>query len=125
MTLNDRKYTKDHEWLVIEGNTARIGISDHAQKELGDIVFVDLPSVGDTFKKGDAFAAVESVKAASDIYTPVSGKVIETNGALEVAPESINADPYGAFIAVMEVESIDESELMTASEYEAFIANEG
>ena len=125
MTPNDRKYTKDHEWVLIEGNLARIGISDHAQDALGDIVFVELPAVGDSFTKGDSFAVVESVKAASEIYTPVSGKVTEVNSALEDAPESINSDPYGAFIAVMEVSAIDESELMSAEEYEAFVASEG
>lgn len=125
MTPNDRKYSRDHEWVLITGKLARIGITDHAQDALGDIVFVDLPAVGDSFSAGDSFAAVESVKAASDIYTPVGGKVTEVNEALADAPESINADPYGAFIAVIEVSEIDEASLMSAEEYDAFVASEG
>ncbi len=125
MTPNDRKYSRDHEWVLMDGKLARIGITDHAQDALGDIVFVDLPNVGDSFSAGDSFAAVESVKAASDIYTPVGGKVTEVNEALADAPESINADPYGAFIAVIEVSEIDEASLMSAAEYDAFVASEG
>lgn len=125
MTPNDRKYSRDHEWVLMDGKLARIGITDHAQDALGDIVFVDLPNVGDSFNAGDSFAAVESVKAASDIYTPVGGKVTEVNEALADAPESINADPYGAFIAVIEVSEIDEASLMSAAEYDAFVASEG
>ncbi len=125
MTPNDRKYSRDHEWVLMDGKLARIGITYHAQDALGDIVFVDLPNVGDSFNAGDSFAAVESVKAASDIYTPVGGKVTEVNEALADAPESINADPYGAFIAVIEVSEIDEASLMSAAEYDAFVASEG
>ncbi len=125
MTPKDRKYTRDHEWILIEGGNARIGISDHAQNALGDIVFVELPAAGDSFSPGDSFAVVESVKAASEIYTPVGGKVIEANAALEAEPERINADPYGAFIAVIEIESLDEAALMDAEQYDAFVASEG
>lgn len=125
MTPKDRKYTRDHEWVLVEGKNARIGISDHAQNALGDIVYVELPAVGDSFSKGDSFAVVESVKAASEIYTPVSGKVIETNETLESQPELINSDPYGAFIAVIGVTEIDENALMDADAYDAFVASEG
>lgn len=125
MTPNDRKYSRDHEWILIEGNLARIGISDHAQNALGDIVFVELPAVGDTITAGASFAVVESVKAASEIYTPVGGKVVEVNEALEGEPERINADPYGAFIAVVEVSEIDEASLLDADAYDAFVAAEG
>lgn len=125
MTPNDRKYSRDHEWILIEGNLARIGISDHAQNALGDIVFVELPAVGDTITAGASFAVVESVKAASEIYTPVGGKVVEVNEALESEPERINADPYGAFIAVVEVSEIDEASLLDADAYDAFVAAEG
>ncbi len=124
MTPNDRKYSRDHEWVLVEGNKAKIGISDHAQNALGDIVFVELPAVGDSFACGDSFAVVESVKAASEIYTPVGGTVTAVNEELEAEPEKINADPYGAFIAVIEVSELNEGELMTAEEYDAFVASE-
>ena len=95
MTPKDRKYTRDHEWVLIEDGKARIGISDHAQHALGDIVFVELPAVGDGFKPGDSFAVVESVKAASEIYTPVGGEVVEVNEALREDPSLANTDPLG------------------------------
>ena len=125
MTPKDRKYTRDHEWVLVEGKNARIGISDHAQDALGDIVFVVLPVVGETISAGASFAVVESVKAASEIYTPVGGKVVEVNDALENQPERINADPYGAFIAVIEIAELDEASLMDADAYDAFVASEG
>jgi len=125
MTPKDRKYTRDHEWILIEDGKARIGISDHAQHALGDIVFVELPSVGDSFKPGDSFAVVESVKAASEIYTPVGGEVVEVNEALEAEPERINADPYGAFLAVIALAELDEAALLDADAYDAFVASEG
>ncbi len=125
MTPKDRKYTRDHEWILIEDGKARIGISDHAQHALGDIVFVELPAVGDSFKPGDSFAVVESVKAASEIYTPVGGEVVEVNEALESEPERINADPYGAFLAVIALAELDEAALMEADAYDAFVASEG
>lgn len=125
MTPKGRKYTRDHEWVLVEGKNARIGISDHAQDALGDIVFVELPVVGETISAGASFAVVESVKAASEIYTPVGGKVVEVNDALENQPERINADPYGAFIAVIEIAELDEASLMDADAYDAFVASEG
>jgi len=91
----DLQYTESHEWVRIEGETATIGITDHAQDELGDVVFVELPGEGDTFDAGESFGTVESVKAVSDLYAPVGGEVVEVNSALEDAPENINEDPYG------------------------------
>ncbi len=91
----DLQYTKSHEWVRIEGDTATIGITDHAQDELGDVVFVELPDEGATFDAGESFGTVESVKAVSDLYTPVGGEVVEVNSSLEDAPEKINDDPYG------------------------------
>lgn len=94
-TPSDLKYTENDEWLRIEGDTATIGLSDYAQDQLNDIVYVELPDVGASFDKGQAFGVVESVKAASDIFMPVGGTVTEINSALEDEPEAINADPYG------------------------------
>ena len=124
MVPTDRKYTKDHEWVLISGNTAKIGITDHAQNAMGDIVFVDVPAVGDSFSAGESFAVVESVKAASEIYTQVSGKVVEVNEALDGEPELINKDPYGAFLAVIEFTSVNEAAFLTAQQYEALLAAE-
>ena len=124
MTPNDRKYTKEHEWVLVEGNKAKIGITDHAQNALGDIVYVELPQVGDEFAAGDSFAVVESVKAASEIYTAVAGKVTAANEALDGTPELINTDPYGAFIAEVEFTELDEAALMSAEQYDEFAASE-
>ncbi len=91
----DLKYTESHEWVRVEGDVATIGITDHAQSELGDVVYVDLPSVGKTLAIGDTFGSVESVKTVSDLYAPVAGEVIEVNGELASASELVNSDPYG------------------------------
>lgn len=97
------KYTEDHEWVKIEGKRATIGLTDFAQKELGDIVYVELPGVDDETEAGESFCSVESTKAASDVYAPVAGRVVEVNGALEDQPELINEDPYGkGWVAVIE-----------------------
>ena len=114
-------YSEDHEWLKVEGNKAKIGISDFAQHELGDIVYIELPEEGDKFSAGDVFGVVESVKAASDSYTPVSGTVVAVNEDIADSPESVNENPYGSWI--FEIELSDESELdklMDADEYEKF-----
>lgn len=124
MIPTDRKYTKDHEWVLVTGNVAKIGITDHAQSALGDIVFVDVPSVGDSFSAGDSFAVVESVKAASEIYTQVAGKVVEVNEILDAQPELINSDPYGAFLAAIEFTDLDEAAFLSAEQYGALIASE-
>lgn len=95
MIPGDLKYTKEHEWVKIEGDEAVVGITDHAQSQLGDITFVELPDVGKEIKQSDSFATVESVKAASDVYAPVSGRIVSVNEALQDAPETINRSPYG------------------------------
>jgi glycine cleavage system H protein len=104
------KYSEEHEWTRIEGNRVVIGITDFAQHELGDIVFVELPQVGDSLQSGEPFGSVESVKTVSELYAPVSGKVVEVNGALEDAPEKVNQAPYGDGWMVI-VELSDASEL--------------
>ena len=117
------KYTKDHEWVKIEGNVVTVGITDFAQGELGDIVFVDVDSVDDDLNAGDVFGSVEAVKTVSDLYLPVSGKVIEFNEALENEPEFVNTDPYGkGWIIKLELaEGADQSELLSAEDYKAVI----
>ena len=120
----DLKYTKDHEWMKMEGDIAVIGISDFAQDALGDIVFINLPEVGDTVTAGESFGDVESVKAVSDVNSPVTGVVVEVNEDLADSPETLNEDPYGAWI--IKVEQITETEeLLDAAAYEAFCAQEG
>ncbi|HHU29022.1 TPA: glycine cleavage system protein GcvH [bacterium] len=112
-------YAKTHEWLKVEGDVALIGITDYAQDSLGDVVFVDLPSVGDSFDKEDSFGAVESVKAASDLMMPVGGEVIEVNEELNDAPELLNEDPYANFIIKIKVNDLDElNDLLDAKAYE-------
>lgn len=123
--LEGLKYSKDHEWVKIEENKAWIGITDFAQHSLGDIVFVELPEIGSELNKGDVLGVVESVKAASDVYTPVSGKVVEVNEELGDSPEKINEDPYESWIAVIEIGDISETEeLMDADDYERFCKEE-
>ena len=114
------KYTKDHEWVkMLDDTTALVGISDFAQSELGDLVFVNLPAVGDDVVAGEAACDVESVKAVSDVMSPVTGSVAEVNEELDDSPELLNSDPYGAWI--MKIEHVtDFSELLSAEEYEAF-----
>jgi len=114
-----KKYAATHEWISVEGKTATVGISDHAQDHLGDIVYVDPPEVGKSLKKGDVFCTIESVKAASDIYAPISGKVIEVNEELDSSPEKINNDAEGAgWIA--KIEMSNESELDSLMDLEAY-----
>ena len=117
------RYTKEHEWVLVEGDTGTVGITDHAQKELGDIVYVDLPKLGITLAKGATFGSVESVKAVSDIYAPVSGEVLETNSLLAGAPEKLNEDPHGAaWLVKIKLSNPSEIEhLMTVSEYQSYI----
>jgi glycine cleavage system H protein len=119
----DLQYTKSHEWVRIEGDTATIGITDHAQDELGDVVFVELPDEGATFDAGESFGTVESVKAVSDLYTPVGGEVVEVNSALEDAPENINEDPYGEGW-IVKLHTTDEADLLSPEEYEKVVAEE-
>jgi glycine cleavage system H protein len=122
----DVKYSKEHEWVLVEGKVATVGVTDYAQDQLGDIVFVELPAVGDKVSKEDAFGVVESVKAVSDIYAPVSGKVLEVNDDLPENPEMLNEDPYGdGWIIKIEMSDPEElDDLMNAAEYEQYVAEE-
>src|SRR5581483_6571333 len=116
------RYTKEHEWVRVDGDTAAIGITDHAQHELGDIVYVDLPKVGARLEQGKTLGSVESVKAVSDVYAPVSGEVTEINGALADAPEKLNEDPHGeAWLVKLKLANPAEVQnLMTAAEYQSY-----
>jgi len=120
------KYSKEHEWVLVEGTSATIGITEFAQEELGDIVFVELPEIGEKIVKDDPFGAVESVKAVSDIYAPVSGEVMETNEILPDNPETINDDPYGdGWMVRVELSDIDDlKDLMDADEYAEYVAQQ-
>jgi glycine cleavage system H protein len=117
------KYTKDHEWIRIDGNTATIGITDFAQHELGDIVFVDVPTIGKKLSQHDIFGTVEAVKTVSDLYLPVSGTITELNGDLEASPQSVNNDAYGAgWMIKMTIENMDEvAGLLDAAGYNALV----
>ena len=118
------RYTKEHEWVQIEGKRARVGITDHAQAEMGDVVFVELPSMGTVVKKGGHLGTVESVKAVSDLFAPVSGKVVAVNGDLETSPETVNQSPHAdGWIVVLEISDPSEAnDLLDAAAYEAFLA---
>jgi glycine cleavage system H protein len=120
------RYTKEHEWLDADGDHGKIGITDHAQHELGDIVFVDLPKPGSKLTKGHTFGSVESVKAVSDVYSPVSGEVVEANDLLSKSPEKLNEDPHGDgwLIKVKLSDAQDIEGLMTAADYEKYIGAE-
>ncbi len=119
----DLQYTRSHEWVRTEGDTATVGISDHAQDELGDVVFVELPDEGATFDAGESFGTVESVKAVSDVYAPVGGAVVEVNSSLEDAPEKINDDPYGEGWLV-KLRTSGEADLLSPEEYEKVVEEE-
>jgi glycine cleavage system H protein len=117
------RYTKEHEWVVVEDDTGTVGITFHAQKELGDIVYVDLPKPGDAVAQGKSFGSVESVKAVSDVYAPVSGEVVAVNDALAEAPEKLNEDPHGAaWLVKIKLSAPEEiKQLLTAEEYQEYI----
>lgn len=116
----DLKYTKTHEWVRLEGDVATIGITDFAQSELGDVVFVELPNAGRSLAVGDSFGSVESVKTVSDVYAPIAGEVVESNEALGAQSELINSDPYGkGFMIKIRVNPADVDGLMSADEYKA------
>ena len=127
MYPSELRYTKDHEWVKVEGATATIGITDYAQHELGDVVFVELPKPGATYSAGQSFGTVESVKAVSDIYCPVSGEVLEVNGSLANEPEQINKDPQGAawLIKVKLSNPAEAGALLDATAYEAYVKEKG
>ncbi|MBA3321245.1 MAG: glycine cleavage system protein GcvH [Pyrinomonadaceae bacterium] len=115
-------YSKDHEWIGVEGDTGTVGITDHAQHALGDVVYVELPKVGDQFESHQSFGSVESVKAVSELYMPVAGEIVEVNESLQDEPEKVNTDPYGAAwmvrVRITEAGAVDK--LMTAAEYEDY-----
>jgi glycine cleavage system H protein len=114
----DLKYTKDHEWVRIAGSEARVGITDYAQKQLGDVVFLELPEVGRTVKKGEVFGTIESVKAVSELYSPVSGEVTQVNTSLTEKPESVNTDPHNAWmIAVKVADPGEAADLLDSGKY--------
>lgn len=117
------KYTNDHEWVKVDGNVATVGITDFAQSELGDIVFVDIQTEGEELGKGDVFGAIEAVKTVADAFMPVSGKVIEVNADLEGAPETVNSDPYGAgwMIKVEMSNPAEVNELLDAAQYQQIL----
>jgi glycine cleavage system H protein len=119
------KYTREHEWVEVAGNVGTVGITDYAQNSLGDIVFVDAPKVGAKVEKGSVFGTVESVKAVSDLYSPVTGTVTEVNEELASSPEEINTDAHGAWIIKVELSDTGEvGSLLSAADYEKFIAEE-
>jgi glycine cleavage system H protein len=122
---SDYRYTKEHEWMRVEGDVATVGITDYAQHELGDVVYVELPKPGAKLNAGQSFGTVESVKAVSDIYAPVAGEVTEVNSALSETPEAINKDPHGKawLIKLKLADSSAVGKLMNAAAYEAFIAD--
>jgi glycine cleavage system H protein len=126
MSPDDLIYTKEHEWLRISGDGGIVGITDHAQKELGDIVYVELPKVGTKYESGETFGTVESVKAVSELYIPVSGEVIEVNEELGSAPEKINSDPYGNgwMIRIRLLNKDETADLMSAEEYDEYTSEQ-
>jgi len=123
----DFRYTKEHEWVHAEGDIGTAGITDHAQKELGDIVYVDLPKVGVSVEKGKALGSVESVKAVSDVYAPVSGEIVEVNELLATAPEKLNESPHGEawLVKIRMTDPSELNDLMSAEDYEAYAEAEG
>ena len=121
---DDLKYSDDHEWVRVEGDVATIGITDFAQSELGDVVFVEIETEGEELSKGDTFGTVEAVKTVSDLFMPISGEVIEVNSAIEDAPESVNEEPYGSgwMIKVKISDSSELDALMSQSDYQGMVA---
>ncbi|HEX4602796.1 MAG TPA: glycine cleavage system protein GcvH [Candidatus Angelobacter sp.] len=121
----DYRYTKEHEWIQVKGNTATVGITDHAQESLGDIVFVELPKVGAQITAGSSFGTVESVKAVSELYAPASGKVTEINESLNQSPEAVNKDAHSAWMIRLELADAKQADaLMSADDYEKYVAEE-
>jgi len=125
--MSDLLFAKDHEWIRVDGDVGTVGISDFAQQQLGDVVFVELPDVGRKFAQNDEAAVVESVKVASEVYTPVSGEIVEINGELDESPELVNSDPAGAgwFFKIRIADAAEPEELMDEAAYKAFVAAEG
>lgn len=118
MYPSDLKYTKDHEWVRVSGAEAQVGITDYAQKQLGDVVYLELPDIGRSLNKGDVFGTIESVKAVSELYAPVSGEVTQVNSALTQKPETVNSDPHGSWMVVVKIKDPAEtSELLDSARY--------
>ena len=117
-------YSRDHEWIAIEDSVATLGITDHAQKKLGDIAFVELPKIGDKFERNEEIGVVESVKAASEIFTPVAGEIVEVNDGINEKLEVVNSDPYGEawFIKIKMNNPLEADKMLTAAEYEEYLA---
>ncbi len=126
MVPEDRKYSKEHEWILVDGENGRIGITDHAQGALGDVVYVELPEVGKTVTATEVFGDIESVKAVSELFSPVSGEVVEVNSKVVDSPEMVNADPHGdAWLIVVKMSDLSELEgLMSAPQYQAYLDEE-
>ena len=123
MYPSDRHYTKDHEWIAVTGTTAKIGITDYAQQQLGDVVFVELPEVGQAFDQGAQFGSIESVKAVSDLFCPMAGRVVEVNAELTDHPEAVNAGPHDAWMVVIELSDASQVErLLDATAYGELVA---
>jgi glycine cleavage system H protein len=112
------KYTNDHEWIELKGDRGTVGVTDYAQQQLGDVVYVELPEPGERVKKGEAFGTIESVKAVSELYAPMSGEVLEVNAALKSSPETVNANPHGTWLVVLKVsDSSEAGSLLDAAQY--------
>ena len=119
---SDRKYTKDHEWVQMSGGTAEVGITEYAQQQLGDVVYVDLPEPGKTVTAGESFGSIESVKAVSELFAPVSGEVVEVNAALRDHPERVNKDPHGAWMIRIRPSNVAEADaLLDSTKYQAIL----
>lgn len=116
------KYTKDHEWIEIGADRGKVGVTDYAQKQLGDVVYLELPAVGTALTKGQSFGTIESVKAVSELYAPLSGEVLEVNDALKGKPEQVNADPHGSWLIVLKLANASEADsLLDATQYSDFV----
>ena len=116
------KYTKEHEWVDIDGDRGRVGITDYAQQQLGDVVYIDLPEIGTKLKAGQSFGTIESVKAVSELYSPLSGEVVEVNSTLKTKPEAVNRDPHGSWLIVIRMTSASETAaLLDAAQYATLV----
>lgn len=120
------RYTKDHEWIRIEGETVTVGITDHAQGELGDIVYVEFPEIGDEVSKDEPFGTIEAVKTVADLFAPISGEIIEVNSAIDDTPEAVNLDSYGKgwLVKILLSDSSEVGNLLTADDYKEYLANQ-
>ena len=126
MYPQELKYTKDHEWIRVEGGRGRVGVTHYAQEQLGDVVYVELPEAGSSFKQGEQFGSIESVKAVSDLYCPVGGTVVEVNATLADTPEAVNHDPHATWLIVLELDNPDDiGSLLNAASYGELVGGAG